>query len=302
MRWIFVLTLVLLALLPMTFADNSTIDISGAGVEYQIIRELHCNTSRECFDAINWHGGRGELARCNELYHLCEMPVSTGSGFNLSWQIVVLIVAAIVFIGFLVFMQYKHEKPKKRFTNPYIVAILATLALALTIFVMEAAGILEPGWSHDNAIIFVGLLLATFFSVATYLKYIKPLDYPKLKLKAVRFLWENFKAKPYEGHGFDDGLMACEYSDTKEDNKMLNKVINFLFLAESSTIKTYLITLAIMDGEVRRFRINPTMKDIKKIFSREIAADIDLERRYALQGFIDEPSIEPQRRNQNDIL
>lgn len=287
MRNLIILILMLSVIATGAFAQDDEIDISGQDVDY-IVLNIPCENDKQCFDAITNRGGRGELARCNEVYQKCEYPQAKDTGFNLSWQLVVLICVCLVFMGFLIFLEYQKPKPKKRFSNPFMVTIIAGVFLSFIIFVMEAVGVLPANWSREHWWIFPCLFVGVYLAAVTYLKIIKPLSHDQLKEKTVERLWKDFDAKPYDGPGFDSPIVAMEYSDTNEDNKMLNKVVNFLILGESTVVRLYLMTLSILDGEIRRELVNPTKDQIRKIFSKEIVATIDLEKTMAVQGFLED--------------
>lgn len=268
-------------------AQDTDIDISGSDIEY-ITLNIDCDTNKQCFDAIREYGGKAELARCNLQYHQCEFPTTKSKGLNLSWQLIALIIASLGFIGFLVYLEYKKPKEKKRFTNPLIVTIIAGTFLSASVLVIEVLGFLPSDWAKEHPWIFPALFLMMYLATATILKSIKPLSHDKLKEKAVERLWEDFNARLYHGAGYSTPWVAMEYSDTTEDNKMLNKVVNFLITGESATINTYLLTLSIIEGEIRREIINPTIEQIQKIFSKEITANLDFEKVLATQGFLGE--------------
>ena len=207
---------------------------------------------------------------------------------NLTWQLTLIIVAGFAFLAFIIWLEYKKkDKKQKPFTNPLMVAVVAGTFISLTIFILEAIDLLPPGWSKEHPWIFLLIFIAVFFASATYLRWLKPKNIDELKSIVEKRLWLDGNAKIYNDKGSRDPWMAYEVQETKDESLLFNKVINFLVLAKSNKVQPYFLTIDLIDGKPLAWRPNPPKDLIEKKFSKEITANLDLNKIVAEQAFVE---------------
>jgi len=206
---------------------------------------------------------------------------------NLTWPLALVIAASLFTLVALVWIDKKYRtKEQKRFPNIWMITLIGGVFLSLCIFVMEAIDLLPEGWSKEYWFVFPLIFIALWASVAIYIKRLKAPDINKHKAKIIERLRAEDNAVLYRGSGFRGPWLRHKVVESDDESKIYNKVRHFLVLAESTTIKMYLITQDLFTLEPTEWNAYPNKEQIDKAFGKGVSASPDIERAMAIQGFV----------------
>jgi len=208
------------------------------------------------------------------------------TGFNLTWQLTIVIVAVIGFISLLFYIESRRKidsKEDKRFMNPLFKTIIITLILAVILLILEAFNVIQEGWVREHWWVFALFMMGVWYYFNKDMAKLRPMKMEKLEFKAWELIYRRAKARPHRGVGFGSpmpyhNVIKLSNKDKDGDKNPYNKVVNFLARTNHFGGMFIFVTLDIGNAYEVAYIENPDSEYVRSRFGKEVAQQYDIER------------------------